>query len=421
MSDDDEIMSESEMTGMSENVEQKSKAYFIPPHFTDSAIHRLAKKAGVKRITSIAVTEVRDRMDHFVKEILKKAVNSMSVHDRKTILSQDIELGLPVKMFSEGLKAKTCKIRPKTTTKKRANQAKNFQKDLKYYQNCDGLSIPIATFKNIVRNMVESITNSDETRLSQNALIILQYATEQYFLEILEKAQELASLSNRVRLQSVDISRVCRITGDPIHMSLPEANVQNLQNFETAMKEINKLLNEQDETKIKLSRDAVSQLNFIVNQLILKLALVAKSMRGDAKTISQKLVAASLRQFLGGMAEYVQDKIEEDMEYSNVEELIKVSKSKIRKIIKDATGLKIGHGVLTYTALAVDSVVIEILRELRKHCEDKKKVKITNEILHKVTEGVDDFKELLHTLNVKIMTTMGTANVLSYLLPEKKN
>ena len=55
------------------------------------AFERIAKKAGVKRISRSAVEEMRDMMEDRASELSQKAVKLADHAERNTVLEKDIE------------------------------------------------------------------------------------------------------------------------------------------------------------------------------------------------------------------------------------------------------------------------------------------------------------------------------------------
>ena len=107
---------------------------------TDGAVMRLAKRAGVKRLTNPVYHEVREHIKLFLQDVLKSTIVRVTVTKSNTISVKHVEPSLDVAMYSEALKDFKCHSRKRAGVNPDATRAHHFKpgtvalSDVRYFQ-----------------------------------------------------------------------------------------------------------------------------------------------------------------------------------------------------------------------------------------------------------------------------------------------
>jgi histone H3/H4 len=392
---------------------------------TKPAIARLARKAGVKRISSFIYEETRGQMKIFLENVLRQAVMNVDFHSRSTVLSQDIENGLPVKMFSEDMKKKLCKV--KSVTRKRASGVKSID-EIRHYQGCEYLILPRLSFARFVREVAQDFKT--DLRFSTDAITVLQYAVENYVIEMLEDANLAAIHAKRTTIQPKDIQLASRIAGDNVVNNpgpMPPSKVKVHQTFDLYIKAVLK----QVHPALRISKDSVSQINFIVNQLTAKIGLAAKGMMTSEKTITVKMIKVAVNLSLPGeLARHgTGEGTKAVTNFANSSKSgkktdrsgLKVPPSRIHRIIADTCKQRIGTTASIYCAAVVEYIIAEIL-ELAgsRTTQETRKVISSGDLFMAINHDEELHKLVKNNLNIEILTGSVIPNIHSILLPKNK-
>jgi histone H3/H4 len=392
---------------------------------TKPAIARLARKAGVKRMSSLIYEETRGHMKIFLENVLRQAVMSVNFHHRNTVLSQDIESGLPVKMFSEDMKKKLCNV--KSVTRKRTPGVKSIE-EIKHYQGCEYLILPRSSFARFVREVAQDFKT--DLRFSTNAITVLQYAVENYVIEMLEDANLAAIHAKRTTIQPKDIQLASRIAGENVVNNpgpMPPSKVKVHQTFDLYIKAVLKQIN----PAVRISKDSVSQINFIVNQLAAKIGLSAKGMMTSEKTITLKLIKVAVDLSLPGeldkharaegaraVTKFVNSpKSGKKTDLSG----LKVPPSRIHRIIADTCKQRIGTTASIYCAAVVEYIIAEILELAGSVTTQETRKVISSRDLFMAINHDEELHDLLkNKLNIEILTGSVIPKIHSILIPRNK-
>jgi histone H3/H4 len=79
----------------------------------------------------------------------------------------------------------------------------------KYQKMNDCLMFARHPFEKLVRKVVSA--KNKEIKLSSNVLLVIQYYTEQWLIELLQKSNNLANYNNRLKVLHTDIDMVMKI------------------------------------------------------------------------------------------------------------------------------------------------------------------------------------------------------------------
>ena len=392
---------------------------------TKPAIARLARKAGVKRMSNFIYGETRWHMKTFLENVLRQAVMNLRFHNRTTILAEDVEMGLPVKMFSGDMKKKLCAVKSAVKASRRRASGQKSIDEIRRYQACEYLILPRLSFSRFVREVAQDFI--DYSRFSTDAFTVLQYATENYVIEILEDANLAAIHAKRTTIQPKDILLATRISGENVVNNpgpMPSSKVKAHQKFELYIKAVLKEVHPNH----RISKDSVSQLSFIANQLAAKIGLVAKGMMTSEKIISSRMIDVAIKQtFPGELANHAVtegvravDKFIKGGKKTKKAGL-KVPPSRIRKIIADTCKQKIGATASVYCAAVVEYIIAEILQLAGNSTTDKKrKVLSSRDLFMAINQDEELHKLVKNKLNIEILTGAVLPGIHSVLLPKKK-
>ena len=258
---------------------------------TKGSIKELAKKAGVKNISSLTYDEVKGRVKQMLENWMHNII-TYTQHGRKhTVGIKEVSAGIPHKYYSKLLNEKKC------TRKKR----KSPEKQIAYYQNLGGcLSIRKKPFERLVREVAQDYAM--DIRFSAEAIIMIQHCLENCVVDMLSKANLSATHAGRVRLFPKDLQ---------ISMKLADSNgkcgVGGLSsgapdvNYNVYIKRVLADVSVALGKKKRMSKNALYQINQLVN--LLGKAIVEKAhflnskelQARSKKTISSREIQSAVR------------------------------------------------------------------------------------------------------------------------------
>lgn len=215
----------------------KPKSVKMPKHrkvlrdniqgITKPALLRIARRAGVKRMSGLCYDELRKLILKKLETIIEKSMTFTEIAKRKKLMAKDVRaaaelMGTSLIGFSgqttENLT--TVVMRPKKT--KSEGPAKKPHKfhpgtvairEIKHHQKGKGcILIRRGPFKRLVREVMQNY--SVDRQLSTEASDLLQQWIEQFLLRLLEDANLEAIHAKRQEVKSKDIQLVLRIMGE---------------------------------------------------------------------------------------------------------------------------------------------------------------------------------------------------------------
>lgn len=182
---------------------------------TKPAIRRLGYVAGVKQMNSLIYEEIRGILQVFLRNVLIKAVTYCTHVRRRTVSEAMISAALKNTGYSSDLKRKRCiHKRPKREKgyikERKAKRGMKALREIRWHQrHSDCLNIPMESFNKLVREIAQDFLN--DLRFSANAFLLLQYATENYMVDLMNDSQLCAIHAGRIGIMPKDIQLTRRI------------------------------------------------------------------------------------------------------------------------------------------------------------------------------------------------------------------
>ena len=173
---------------------------------------RLAKKAGITRISSFCYDELDMISEQFLKIILSKSVIYAQDAGRKTLFPEDVVEGVIVSGYSKIImdwnhNVPRCKI---SEGKKIITRIRHYQKQY------DCFIVAKAPFKDYVKKEIQVLKSEWDghtrldgwvktTRISEEALTVLQFAFESFIVSLLIASVKAMVHAHRITLFPIDI------------------------------------------------------------------------------------------------------------------------------------------------------------------------------------------------------------------------
>lgn len=187
---------------------------------TQSAVKRILRRAGVKRINVAAYAAVVQVLAKRTRDIVKNALVFMEHCRRKTLQRDDVlrslnSLGTPLAAGFVGASFDTftesAGSRKTTTGGHRWKPGTVALRDIKLQQrNSDSLAIPHQPFERFTRAIIAEF--NDNARVEGGAIELIQLASEKYATQIARYGNEIAvGPSSRETLMAGDIELAARI------------------------------------------------------------------------------------------------------------------------------------------------------------------------------------------------------------------
>jgi histone H3 len=189
---------------------------------TDGAIKRLARKAGVKTISSMVYQEIRGVVKAHVEKIVGAAFK-LAQHARKVTISRDdiIESarinGFPVYATGDEKETKVCDtyestLAPKKTEKRKVSRGTRSLREIRHYQKQgDCVYFAKASFERLIREVTQDYVS--DIKWSSDGLLLVQIMTEAYVIGLLEDANMCAIHAKRVTVIPSDLQLARRLRG----------------------------------------------------------------------------------------------------------------------------------------------------------------------------------------------------------------
>jgi histone H3/H4 len=194
---------------------------------TKPAIKRVGRRAAIKRMSGLNYEEVRGILRAYLNDVLRDAVVFMENEGRKTLMSKDLQgsMGVKHKYIVSGPKISSCtsagKVSPKrkrvedVEKRRSAKPGTQALREIRFGQkNSDCLIFPQLPFSRLVREILQDY-NAD-ARVSKNFLTLLQLATEDYLVSLMEDANLAAIHAGRQTVMPSDFQLALRIRGERV-------------------------------------------------------------------------------------------------------------------------------------------------------------------------------------------------------------
>lgn len=335
---------------------------------TKGRIKELARKAGVKTISSSTYDEVKARIKNMLENWISNIITYTEHNKKRTVGIKEVSAGIPHKYFSKLLNEKKCK--------KRKSKKSSPEKEIKYYQNLGGcLTIGKEPFDRLVREITQQYKL--DVRFSTEAIIMIQHCLENCVVEMLSKANLSANHAGRVRLFPKDLQFQKNMTESnrcgPGSLSAGAPSI----NFEVYIKRV---LVELYPGK-RISKNALYQLNQLAN--LLGKAIVEKAQFLNSKELQNRTKKTiSSREIQSAVRLIIPSELSKKAVSNGVKAVIKfhnpISGEKVKKItMQERAGLifsvsratkffkkyntRIGQGAPVYLASVLEYVIAEVL------------------------------------------------------------
>lgn len=169
---------------------------------TEPAIKRLAKEAGVKRLSKRSHDYIRSYMINFLHSVIEKCIIFAQSDKRRTLAEKDIIATLEFMGRGYALGEDFSYKKKKTATATQKKSSKKGKDKNKFFMACK-------PFENLVRLIGNNIAK--ERPYAKDFLLVLQIITVIHLIELLKKANFVAENSSRPTLMVEDIKLVQRI------------------------------------------------------------------------------------------------------------------------------------------------------------------------------------------------------------------
>ena len=205
---------------------------------TKPAIIRLARRAGVKRMSGLVYEETRGILKVYLENVVRNAVIYVTHAKRHTVMEKDIRealtyLGQPIVHTDKNITTRPHKVCDNYTTKisksrsrsrslmaeeegkspRRTRPGMRALREIRHYQKGSScLAFPQASFRLFVREIAQDYATG--LRISANAFTVLQLATESYLTSLFEDALISAIHGKRTTLWPKDLQLARRIRGE---------------------------------------------------------------------------------------------------------------------------------------------------------------------------------------------------------------
>jgi histone H3/H4 len=179
---------------------------------TNPSIRRLGYVAGVKQMSSMIYEEIRGILKIHLENILKISIIYCEHKRCKTITEAMVSASITNTGYSSNLKKKRCKQSPskREVADVKYKKGKKAIMEIKWYQkHSDCLNIPYESFSRLIREISQYFKK--DLRFSVNAILLLQYSTENYLIDLLSNAQLCALHANRIGILPKDLQLVRKI------------------------------------------------------------------------------------------------------------------------------------------------------------------------------------------------------------------
>ena len=170
-------------------------------NITKPAIKRMAKEAGVQRLSEDTYDHIREIIYIFLYSLLEKCIAFAVLNKRKTWIKRDIIASLRVMGDGYRLSDEFIKKKPTTSTKSMKKTVR--QKNNKLFIPC----LPFERFAGMIANQIAST----RPHFSKDFFNTIQMVTVIYTTEVLQKANLIAQTNKRPTLMVKDLSLVQQI------------------------------------------------------------------------------------------------------------------------------------------------------------------------------------------------------------------
>lgn len=178
---------------------------------TNPAIKRLARKAGIKRVGGLLYESVRGIIKMHLNELVRKAVLAMENERVKTLKARHVHYALQnMDRFMAGLGYGKQMINLTGGAKKRKFKPGTVAlREIRRLQKTTDLQLAKEPFRRLIKETMQE--HVDDARLGAKATHLLQSEVENYVVDLLKKAHQIALHSGRITVSPKDLQLADRI------------------------------------------------------------------------------------------------------------------------------------------------------------------------------------------------------------------
>ena len=214
----------------SEKISRKDRAGLL---FSPAVTERFLRDFGLSKIliTKTSPIYLASVLEYIMLEICKPAIDLTVNSKRVRITIRDLELSIRSSPDMNRI-MESCNIeflgggvvpfihdfllvkpkRRKDANKKSRNGESSIR-NIKKMQKSNGLAILKRPFESYVRELAKKI--DDKTKISKKTFVAIQYYVEQYIIDLLKSANDIAVHSSRVKVNLDDVLLACKIKNTP--------------------------------------------------------------------------------------------------------------------------------------------------------------------------------------------------------------
>ena len=192
---------------------QERYEFIIDSYITKSAIQKLAKRGGVRRLKGDVYYDARELIVRFLEEVLRRAYLYNDFRERVKLESSSVILALRSSKYDIKLVAGTLGDVRGNIVKMAGggNKGKSELKEIKKLQASVKLIIPQKTFEKLCRVIIKIHLKkeSNKVMLKKESLVTLQNALENYMIKVFDAAQLQAIHAKRITVEAEDLKMAC--------------------------------------------------------------------------------------------------------------------------------------------------------------------------------------------------------------------
>jgi len=169
---------------------------------TNPAFKRLTQVAGIKTISGLIPTELRGIINVSLTRLMKDTLIYTRYGMRRTVSASDVEHALNDIPYLKVFTVYKGKVKPCGQVKK--VKRNNALREIKYLQKqSDCLHLPQAPFVRVIKRIAMDFET--DLRYSKDALNLIQFAIEDYLIQLLEHTNHIAIHDKRTTVYPKDI------------------------------------------------------------------------------------------------------------------------------------------------------------------------------------------------------------------------
>jgi len=421
---------------------------------TNCTICRIAHRAGCLRLNGLCYEETRGILKIFLENMLYPSVLLVEAAHEKTLKIKHLEPNLHTHLLSSKIPDERCETYESHKGKSETPKTRRFKpgtvsiREINYYQKTGCLLISKLGFTRLVREICQDYMR--DLKMSEKAVLLLQYASESYLVKIFENANLTAIHAKRSTVYPKDIQLGRRIAEDH-HGFVGNAQAPvsgdtlNLEHYlKKVLKQIYPTVKPSDvrmaRSSLAITKDCVSQINFLLNivarNITLRMNTVLdvknqQTMRAlDVQTVVKMIIPGELSKGAVAMGtkavtkygSFKPSRNEDGKKVSNsVKAGLLLSVSACRKFLKSmCSSQRVGDTAAVYLAAVLEYLAAEMLEMAGNYARDNKKQRITSRGLTIILQADEELHKLFKQFNVEVLGGGVAPNIHTFLIPKKK-